>query len=280
MNRKRMLLAVLAGLFALSVIYAFWAMPRQETAPPRAAAPRPEVKGPAAKPGAPAADRLNLGLLAQRPQPFPGAGRDIFRFRGRPAPALSAPVAAVPSAQVPPPEPPPPPPPPPPPTPEQILREKVAGFTFLGFLDKSGVRTVFLSSAGELFLVKAGDLFGKDRSLVAREITDRELVVGSVHDSATVRVKLLEKEALTPATLSGGGNAGIRKVPGAVSGGGRPAGALFPARRSVLQQRTAAQPVPADGEGSIQEDAQSPNEEVNQVEPAKKELPGGEGNGQ
>lgn len=278
MNRKRMLLAVLAGLLALSVIYAFWAMPRQEKVPPRAAAPRPAAQGAPGKPGPAAADRLNLGLLAQLPQPFPGAGRDIFRFRGAPAP----PVAVVPVIPVPAPVPEllPPPPPPPPPTPEQILREKIAGFTFLGFLDRGGVKTVFLSGASELYLVKAGDAFGKDKSLVAREITGQELVVGSIHDAATVRVKLVEKEALMPATLSGGDNAGVRKVPGTVSGGGRPAGALLPSRRSVLQQRATAPPIPAGEEAHVQEEIQPPNENETQEAPAKEGLPGGEGNGQ
>lgn len=278
MNRKRMLLAVLAGLLALSVTYAFWAMPRQEKAPPRAAAPRPAAQGATGKSGPAAADRLNLGLLAQLPQPFPGAGRDIFRFRGASAP----PVAVVPVIPVPAPVPEllPPPPPPPPPTPEQILREKIAGFTFLGFLDRGGVKTVFLSGAGELYLVKAGDMFGRDKSLVAREITGQELVVGSIHDAATVRVKLVEKEALMPTVLSAGGGSDLSRLPGSAAGLSRPAGGAFPSRRSVLQQRAAVPPIPAGGETRVQEEIQPPNENETQEAPAKEGLPGGEGNGQ
>ncbi|NJC88754.1 MAG: hypothetical protein FIB02_09575, partial [Desulfuromonas sp.] len=91
MNRKRLLLAALVGLLLLSLAYAFWAMPRQEKAPPRAEASRPAAKKPAAgKKEPPLADRLHLGLLAQLPQPFPGAGRDIFRFRGGGAPVAEA----------------------------------------------------------------------------------------------------------------------------------------------------------------------------------------------
>ena len=90
----------------------------------------------------PAAGRPSAsGLLAQEPQPFPGAGRDIFRFRGGGPPRRSrrpkrSRRPSVGSATA---------PPPPPPTPEEILQAKVAGFTFLGFLDKGGVKTVFLS---------------------------------------------------------------------------------------------------------------------------------------
>jgi hypothetical protein len=129
MNRKRLLLAVLIGLLVLSLAYAFWAMPRQEKAPPRvegarsvasrSAAPKPA----AGKTAPPPADRLHLGLLAQEPQPFSDAARDIFRFRGAPAPTVAATAeASPPEAEE---EAPPPPPPPPPPMPEEILREKV-----------------------------------------------------------------------------------------------------------------------------------------------------------
>lgn len=274
MNRKRLLLAVLAGLLLLSLVYAFWAMPRQEKAPPRAETPRPVAKKPlAGKKEQPPADRLHLGLLAQLPQPFPGAGRDIFRFHGGWAPVVAAPeVAAPPIAEAP------PPPPPPPPTAEQILRQKVAGFTFLGFLDKGGVKTVFLSSAGEVFLVKAGERFGKGQDLLAQEINATELVVRAVEGPETVRVKLVENEALKPAMMSPGGS-GVSRAPEAASGMARPGGGMFPSRRSVLQQRAPVRTAPPAEEENVEQDEPPPNENVTQEELIKQGLPGGEGNG-
>lgn len=273
MNRQRLILAILVGIFALSVLYAFWATPRQEKAPPRAAAPGPAAKGAAAaKPGQPSADRLNLGLLAQTPQPFPGAGRDIFRFHGGWSPMVEEPAAiepvVLPAEPV---------EPPPPPTPEQILQQKISGFTFLGFLDKGGVKTVFLSSGGELYLVKAGDAFGREKSLIARAITPQELVVGSVTGEETVRVRLIENEALKPATLSSGGG-GVREVSTGEMGAVRPGGGLFPSRRSVLRQRLATQPIPVEGEAAGDQQP-PPNENVTQEELLKQEPPSGEGNG-
>lgn len=274
MNRKRLLLAALAGLLVLSLAYAFWATPRQEKAPPRAETPRPATKKPTAgTKEPPPADRLHLGLLAQLPQPFPGAGRDIFRFRGSGTPVVEASEeAALPI------EAPPPPPPPPPPTPEQVLREKVAGFTFLGFLDKGGVKTVFLSSAGDLFLVKAGERFGKGQELVAQEINATELVVRAVEGSETVRVKLVENEALKPALLTPGGVGGGGRSPAAVPGMARPGGGMFPSRRSILQQRAPVQTAPSAEEEEIEVDEPSPDDNANQEEPDQG-APGGEGNG-
>jgi len=276
MNRKRLLLAALVGLLVLSLAYAFWAMPRQETAPPRDAGPRPAAKPKSSgTAGRPAADRLNLGLLAQTAQPFPGADRDIFRFRGGGMPPIEAPVVAAPPVEAA------PPPPPPPPTPEEILRQKVASFTFLGFLDKGGVKTVFLSSGGELFLVKAGEPFGKNRDLLAQEINARELVVRAAEGPETVRVQLVESEALRPALMgpgAAGPAAGSRSMPSAL----RQGGANIPPRRSILPQRAVSRPpLPAAEESGeqVEQNVQPPDDGVKKEELLEQGLPGGDGNG-
>jgi hypothetical protein len=272
MNRQRLLLAALVGLLVLSIVYAFWAMPRQGQAPPRAAKSSSAAKAKVAgKTGQAAADRLHLGLLTQAPQPFPGAGRDIFRFSGGRAAPVEASVTIAAPVEVA------PPPPPPPPTPEQILQQKVAGFTFLGFLEKGGVKTVFLSSAGELFLVKAGERFGKSRDLLAQEITATELVVRAPAGPETVRVRLIESGALTPQVL-GFGAAGANPAPGAGATEFRQGGADVPPQRSS-RRRT---PPPETGEeaaAEIQPDEQPPADGVKQEEPPKEGFPGGEGNG-
>lgn len=274
MNRKRLLLAALGGLLLLSIAYAFWAMPRQEQAPPRPEAPRPAARAKVpGKTGQVAADRLHLGLLAQAPQPFPGAGRDIFRFSGgRAAPAVEGPVAAAPPEEE-------VSPPPPPPTPEQILRQKVAGFTFLGFLDKGGVKTVFLSGSGELFLVKAGERFGKTRELLAQEITATELVVRAPAGPETVRVRLVENEALKPQVMGSGG-AGAASAPGDGATELRQEETAAPAQRSFRRRRTPPPPEPEEAAAAeVQQDVQPPADGVKQEEPPNQGLPGGEGNG-
>lgn len=284
MNRKRLLLAALAGLLVLSLTYAFWAMPRQEKAPPRVETSRPAAKQPVAgKKEPPTADRLHLGLLAQEPQPFSGAERDIFRFHGGWAPTTQEVEALMPTTVA---APPPPPPPPPPPTPEQILRGVVTQVTFLGFLDKRGVRTVFLSSGGEVFLVKAGEAFGKDKTLLAREISGRELVIGWVQGPETVRVQLIENEALKPATMTSGAASPV------TGNGFRSGGTSIPPRRGLLPPRSprpmqppveqkviAEEMQPPVEEEDIPAEMQPPDDGAEQGEPPSEEAPAGEGNG-
>lgn len=271
MNRQRLLLAVLVGLLILSLVYAFWAMPRQEQVPPRAAGRAPMKAAEAGRKGPPAADRLHLELLTEAPQAFPGAGRDIFRFRGGWAPPVVEMV--LPEPPVPEPQ-----PPPPPPTPEQLLRDKVKGFVFLGFLDKGGVRTVFLSGDGEVYLVKAGDRFGRDGELVAREIDEKELVVGSADIAEVVRVRLMENEALTPTIFGGGGAASAR--PTADGSSLRTRGITPPLRRGAppraVQQNP---PVPNDITGDATMEEPLPDDGAIQEGRPKQGLPDGEGDG-
>ncbi len=276
MNRQRLVLACLAAVLALSLLYAFWAMPRQEKAPPRPVTATPAV-GPA-KAGKPApvrktekparapADRLLLDLLNREPQAFPGAGRDIFHLGGR----VLAVVEAEPVKVEPPPE-----PPKPPPTPEEILKGSLKDIIFLGFLDKGGKRTVFLNSGGEVFLVKAGERFGKEKELIAREITAKHLVVGWVDGPETVKVQLLENEKLQPATISGGA---VGRVPSTISGGVSSKPVITAPRRRLLPQRAPSVP-PAEelppGE-QLPEGNQPPPENISQEELLKQGLPSGE----
>lgn len=281
MNRQRILLAALAGIFLLSLAYAFWAMPRQEKAPPREAAKPATKRSVAVKKeqkgakGKPADERLHLDLLDTAAEEFPGAGRDIFRFHGGWSPAVEVPVAVAPPVQ----EVAPPPPPPPPPTAEQLLREKVNRFTFLGYLEKGGVRTVFLSGDGEIYLVKAGDHFGKGKELVAKEIGDKELVVGAAGVAEVVRVQLVENEKLTPTIFGTGENASSRSAAGASAlRSGRPN--IVP--RRILPQRVSprTESPPADQEAEqVETEEQPPDDGVKQEELLKQEPPGGEGDG-
>jgi hypothetical protein len=192
MNRQRILLTILVGALIASLAYAFLAMPRQESAPPRAAVP--PVKGGAAGKGKPAV-RLHLELLASEPEPFPATSRDIFRFRKALPPPDAAPVTVAMVKVV-------EPPPPPPPTAEELLRQALAGYKVLGFLDKGGVRSVFLANGPEVVVVRPGQAFGVGNRFVATEISATELVVSSADRTVTVRISLGDTGSREPATIA------------------------------------------------------------------------------
>jgi hypothetical protein len=185
MNRQKLLLIILAGLLVLALVYAFWASPRQtrvtEAGPRRPAAPGPEA---VAKVSAPEdGNRVHLELLARENDASPDFKRNIFRFW-----------------QPPPPLPPPPPPPPAIPggaTPVvEEVKAELARFTFLGFLLKDGVRTIFLSSNEEIFVVKEGDRFGKNRRFLVTELTPAVLTIRQNDDPRLITVPLVEQAPL------------------------------------------------------------------------------------
>lgn len=195
MNRKRLLLVVLLGGLLLSLLYAYLATPRLEKAPPREAArkSRGAVAEGAVEYGG---VRVRLEALTGDRTPFPGARRDIFRFREKPVlPAPPPPVKVE--------APPEPvvviPPQPVLPTPAEELQAALSRFTFLGFLAKGGERTVFLSSGGELFLVKAGERFGKEMEFLVTGIEGQTLEVQRTGQGGLIRIPLVESEALRPA---------------------------------------------------------------------------------
>ena len=204
MNRQRFLLAILAGVLVLSLVYAFWATPRQQQAAPRAAAPAAKPTARAGKVPKPkvvtkeqtSTGRLQLQLLEGDNQPFPGSGRDIFRFNSSwtPVPENVAPEVV---------EKPPPPPPPPPPTPEEVLSKDLSAYKVTGSLEKRGVRCLFLTDGKDIFVIKAGEQFGPRKRFIASEITATELVVSEVKNRAvTVRLPMSDVSGGEPAVLS------------------------------------------------------------------------------
>jgi hypothetical protein len=236
MNRQRLLLLILLGVLALALAYAFWATPRQQRVPADgrpAATPRPG----SAPPRQPEeTNRLRLELLTREEKEFPGATRDIFRFFGAP------PV-----------EPPPPPPPvePPPLPPEEPLaeepvtpevRQELAQFTFLGYLQKNGIKTVFLSSNGEIFVVKKGNVFGKEKRFQVTGITPEQLTIRQGDDPRPITIPLVEQAPLIPGQP-----------------GGRPPAVSIP-RRPLPILRGAPAPMPEEEE--VVPDEEFPPEEV------------------
>lgn len=191
MNRQKLLLTFLVGVFALACAYAFWAIPRQtrvnEVAPSPSAASGKEATGKVAE--AEDENRLHLELLARGKETYPGFKRNIFSFWQPPKPAPK-------------PRPAPPPPPPPPPKREegpsalQAARRELARFTFLGFLVKDGERTIFLSSNQEIFVVGKGSRFGKDDRFLVADLTPDMLTIRQNGDSSPITVPLVEQAPL------------------------------------------------------------------------------------
>jgi len=189
MNRQKVLLMVLVGLLALSLLYALWAAPRQQRTsssgrqPPTAAVGR-QVAAPVTA----VDNRVHLELLARKKEEYPGYKRDIFRFYQPPPKPLPPPVKVAP-----------PPPPPvvePPPVTLEVQRE-LARFTFLGFLRKSGQKTIFLSSGDDIFVVKKGDRFGKEKSFVITDLTPEKLTIRQDEDPRPIVISLVEQAPLT-----------------------------------------------------------------------------------
>lgn len=194
MNRKHVVLMTLLGVLAACLLYAYFATPRLEKAPPRAASKRVSPAASAAGDQQPSAtqERISFDFMQVEPEEFPGAKRDIFRFGARviekAAPPKPTPVEKV----IIPPE----PEPEPEPVPVAVVNEALAQFTFLGFLEKSGEKTIFLSSDDNLFLVKSGERFGVEKEFVVAAIADNLLTVRHAGRDALIEIPLIEKQKL------------------------------------------------------------------------------------
>lgn len=164
MNRKKLLLSILVLVLALSIGYAFWKSPRQRSVatlkyPPGAAAPKATGKA--------AGDRrVRLDLLEGPAATFGGFRRNIFKPIFMDEAAVAA-LAARPPAMK--------PVAPAPPVPF-VPPKDIARLTFLGYLQKEGRKTVFLSNESEIFVVKLGD-----------RVAGRYELVRLMDDSLTLR---------------------------------------------------------------------------------------------
>ena len=193
MNRKHMILAALLGVLVLCMLYAYLATPRLEKAPPRSASKRTRsavAKSPDRLQSKVSQDRIDFSFLEAEEQEFQGATRDVFRFVQR-RPEPPAVVVEEPEVQAPPPvvieE---------PMVPIEVVQQTLAQFTFLGFLDKGGEKTVFLSSEGSLFLAKRGERFGLDLVFTVEDISDDLLQVRTAGRDFLIDIPLIEQQKL------------------------------------------------------------------------------------
>ncbi len=193
MNRKHMILAALLGVLALCMLYAYLATPRLEKAPPRSESKGTRsavAKAPDKLQAKNSQDRIDFTFLQTEEQEFPGAKRDVFRFVQR-RPKATAVVVKEPEVQAPPPvvieE---------PAVPIEVVQKALAQFTFLGFLDKGGEKTVFLSSEGSLFLAKRGEQFGLDLEFTVEDISGNLLLVRPAGRDFLIDIPLIEQQKL------------------------------------------------------------------------------------
>ena len=189
MNRKKVVLLGLLVVLIMALIYAFFAMPKQERAVREAS-----VSQKASRNAHNEHQRVKIELLEDQVGEFTGVQRDLF------GPLFPPPKVVK--------RPPPPPvviaPPPPvikPPTPVEIVRRELARFTFMGYLRKQERWTIFLSAGEDIFLVQEGDRFGRNNEFHAVAITPEQLVVEQATQGEII-IPLVEKQPLVPSTFS------------------------------------------------------------------------------
>ncbi|MDD2308730.1 MAG: type II secretion system protein PulP [Desulfuromonadaceae bacterium] len=193
MNRQRLILLVLVILFAIAVFWSYRAVPR-----PRTVSSLTFKPGHQSKPAAAAADkqartaddgrRVKISLLDQEPTGFKGYRRNLFKpvFVDEVKTVKQRPIEIKPSPQV-----------PMPPVVPAIIQPEVAPlarFTFLGYLKKGAVKTIFLAKDNDILLVKKGDKFA-DR-YEATDISDQALTLTVTDTGAVIIIPLIENRAL------------------------------------------------------------------------------------
>lgn len=209
MTPKR-LLGFLIPAFIASLIYGYLQMPRQERVTTgkdeiiqRPAAKKEQIhKTGGATKGYPL---LRSDLLERKLQPYPGVRRNLFFsaftfgqeeevIAGLPEepPAVVVPPVVIPVA----------PPPPPPPSPQEVTRQELSQYKFIGFFKKGEKQTIFLSSDGEVFLVRKGDYLGRDRNYYVLNITDTTLELRK-DGGGDFSIKLTDQESLSAVSLQG-----------------------------------------------------------------------------
>lgn len=227
MNRQRVILAALLGVLAVCLLYAYAATPRLEKAPPRVESQRVRIAPKATADLQPKAapERIDFSFLAVDAEAFPAAKRDIFRFgqrRAVPAESLRPAVTVRPAPAV---------LATPPSVPMEVVQQSLAQFTFLGFLEKNGEKTVFLASRGKLFLAKRGEHFGADREFLVADIHDNLLKIRHAGREALIEIPLIEQQKLAAAVSA------PARMP-ALTAPGQPGSRVFPPPRRPLRPAT------------------------------------------
>ena len=82
-----------------------------------------------------------------------------------------------------------------PPPMHEVVLKAIAKYTFLGFMEKGDVKTIFLTKEDEIFIVKKGDTLSGD--YVVQNITDDLIEISSADGADTMTISLVENAPLT-----------------------------------------------------------------------------------
>ena len=194
MNRQRLILFILVILFGIAAFWSYSAMPRPKTVstltfkPGRQANPAVAAEN---KPPRETDDgtRLKIGLLDKEQSGFKGYRRNIFKplfavelkvvkpqaVAIKPPPQI---ISAVPVVPV-------------------IIRPEIsplARFTFLGFLKKGSVKTIFIANEKDILLVRKGDTIAGRYE--ATDISDQALTLTVTDTGDEIVIPLIENGPL------------------------------------------------------------------------------------
>lgn len=204
MNRQRLILFLLVIGFGMSALWSYQAMPRQKTVKELTYKPGQQAKVTTLadkknyKAGSDDGTRLKLEQLDQEQSRFKGYRRNLFKpiFVDELKMVKSKAVAVKPVSSMPSP-------------PSKITvpvahtdapvimpdSAPLARFTFLGFMKKGAVKTIFLAKEKDILLVKKGDTIAGRYEAV--DITDQALTLSVAETGDEIVIPLVENRPLS-----------------------------------------------------------------------------------
>lgn len=196
MNRQRLILLILVVLFGIAVLWSYSAVPRPKTVSTLTFKPGQQAKAVVIAEGKQARDmddgtKLKIGLLDKEPAVSKGYRRNIFKpvfadpteVAKHQAAAFKLPPGTQPSTVK--------------PVIIQPAPPPLTQFTFLGFLKKGAVKTIFLAKDNDILLVKKGDKFAGRYE--ATDISDQALTLTVSDTGAKIVIPLIENLPLATA---------------------------------------------------------------------------------
>jgi hypothetical protein len=196
MNRQRLILFILVIFFGIAALWSYNAIPRLKTVIPATSKTSQQAIPAIAATNKPVRDaddgtRLKINLLDREPDGFKGYRRNIFRpiFAAevkvvKPIAVTVKPPVIAPPVQA-------------PPVIIQPVAAPLARFTFLGFLKKGSVKTIFLAKEKDILLVKKGDIIAGRYE--ATGISDQALTLTVTDTGDEIVIPLIENRSLIPA---------------------------------------------------------------------------------
>lgn len=211
MNRQKLILFALIILLAVLIFRSYINWPRQESVGTLKYPPGAPLQADKKRPSAPVASTvkpdnrtLRLDLLNREQTTFSGYHRNLFKpvFTDEKAGPAPRPVTTGPKLAKPLQPPIQQPIQPPPVAIPEAPRQELAKFTFLGFMSRNAVKTIFLAKEKEngmergILLVKKGDTFSNGR-FEAIALTDQALTIRVTDTGDDIVVPLIENQPLS-----------------------------------------------------------------------------------